>query len=63
MVVLPEPEPPAIRMFRRAWTHAAQEIEHAGGEGFVAQQVVGGKQLLAEAADGEHRADAATAAE
>ena len=39
-------------------SHASrQEIEHARGERFVLQQIVGGEQLLAEAADGEHRAD------
>ena len=36
---------------------AAHEIEHAGGEGLVLEQIFGGEQLLAVAPDRHHRPD------
>ena len=57
MVVLPEPEPPEMTMFSRASTQPLRKSSMPVREGLVLDQIFGGEQLLAEAADGHHGAD------
>ncbi len=55
VVVLPDPVPPETKMFRRASTQALQEVEHLGGRGAEADQVVDRERPGGELADRDHR--------
>ena len=45
IVVLPEPVPPDTRMLRRASDAGPQEVEHLGGRGAEADEVVHGERV------------------
>ena len=57
IVVLPGARAAGDHDIQPRFHAAAQKVQHAGGEGLVLEQILGGQHLLAVAPDRHHRAD------